>query len=194
MSDIEEVRRRMRNRRGKRAKSLNDRQFTKIYNGMIKFMVILAVAIGVFSYIKFSPNQTYIQDYVLNDLKFNQVIQWVSDRMFFFQGSDDPIVVTSGVSYQHLEGNFYSNSTNEVLSFTNGRVIYEGEQDMLGKYITVLFSNEVEVTYGQLNDVFVKLYDTVNPSTIIGTYDEKLMLIFTKGEAEIDYDTFMASL
>ena len=48
----------------------------------------------------------------------------------------------------------------------------------------------MEVTYGQLTDVFVSLYDQVDTATIIGTYNKQVMIIFTQGEKEIDYDTF----
>ena len=80
--------------------------------------------------------------------------------------------------------------TNEALNFGKGRVIYVGEQDMLGKYVTVLLENNVEVTFGNLQDVFVSLYDQVEESTILGTYEDQIMIIFTQGEQEIDYSTF----
>ena len=61
---------------------------------------------------------------------------------------------------------------------------------MLGKYVTVLLENNVEVTFGNLQDVFVSLYDQVEESTILGTYEDQIMIIFTQGEQEIDYSTF----
>ena len=99
-------------------------------------------------------------------------------------------MVSNQVNYTHVKDNFYTNQTNEVLNFSKGRVIYVGEQKLLGKYITVLLDNNVEVTYGQLTDVFVSLYDQVDTATIIGTYNKQVMIIFTQGEKEIDYDTF----
>ena len=94
------------------------------------------------------------------------------------------------MSYTHIKDNYYTNQSNEVLNFSKGRVIYVGEQKLLGKYVTVLLENNIEVTYGQLTDVFVSLYDKIEEATIIGTYNEQVMIIFTQGEKEIDYDTF----
>ena len=41
-----------------------------------------------------------------------------------------------------------------------------------------------------MQDVFVGLYDQVEEATILGTYDNQVMIIFTQGEQEIDYSTF----
>ena len=50
--------------------------------------------------------------------------------------------------------------------------------------------NNVEVTFGNMQDVFVGLYDQVERSYNLGTYDNQVMIIFTQGEQEIDYSTF----
>ena len=86
--------------------------------------------------------------------------------------------------------NYYTNQSNEVLNFDKGRVIYVGKQDMLGQYVTVLLENNIEVTFGQMTDVFVSAYDQVDAATILGTYQNQVMIIFTQGEKEIDYSTF----
>ena len=76
------------------------------------------------------------------------------------------------------------------MNFATGRVIYVGKQNLLGNYVTVLLENNVEVTFGNMQDVFVGLYDQVEEATILGTYDNQVMIIFTQGEQEIDYSTF----
>ena len=123
-------------------------------------------------------------------MRFKQAAQWINQQLTRFISDDDAVTVSNQVNYTHVRDNFYTNQTNEVLNFSKGRVIYVGEQKLLGKYITVLLDNNVEVTYGQLTDVFVSLYDQVDTATIIGTYNKQVMIIFTQGEKEIDYDTF----
>ena len=100
------------------------------------------------------------------------------------------MTVSSTVSYTHVKDNYYKSQTNEVLNFATGRVIYVGKQNLLGNYVTVLLENNVEVTFGNMQDVFVGLYDQVEEATILGTYDNQVMIIFTQGEQEIDYSTF----
>ena len=65
-----------------------------------------------------------------------------------------------------------------------------GEQNLVGKYVTVLLENNIEVTFGNMQDVFVSMYDQVEESTILGTYEDQVMIVFTQGEQEIDYSTF----
>lgn len=190
MNEIDEVRRRMEKRRAKKNPTLTDRHFMKIYNAMIKCMVVLLVGVAICAYVKISPNGEYIKDYVLNDLRFTEFSKWVNHQLLSFEQGDHAATVSSQVAYSHIKDNYYTNQSNEVLNFDKGRVIYTGKQDILGQYVTVLLENNVEVTYGQLTDVFVNMYDQVDATTILGTYQERVMIIFTQGEKEIDYATF----
>lgn len=191
MSEIDEIKKRMERRRGKKNTTLTDRHFSRIYNGMIKAMVVLLVGVAVSAYVKISPNGEYIKNYVLNDLHFTEMTKWVNSQILSWTKKDnDSAAVSSKVAYTNIKDNYYTNKSNEVLNFDKGRVIYTGKQDMLGQYVTVLLENNVEVTFGQLTDVFVSAYDQVDASTILGTYQDKVMIIFTKDEKEIDYATF----
>jgi Peptidase family M23. len=190
VNEVEEIKKRMKRRKNRYHPALTDHHFLKFYNGMIKCMVVLLVGVAVCSYVKVSPNGTLIKDYIFNDLHFNEMVRWINHQLLSFQNKDSSLAVSKQVGYTHIEDNLYSNQSNEVLNFDKGRVIYVGEQDILGKYVTILLENNVEVTYGLLNDVFVGLYDQVDAATILGTYHEKVMIIFTQGEREIDYSTF----
>lgn len=190
MNDVDEIRKRMEKRRMYRHPVLTDRHFSKLYNGMIKAMVALLVGIAICAYVKVSPNGDYIKEYVLNDLQFSNMTKWINEQFLSFNQKEDAVLVSSKVSYTHVKDNYYTNQSNEVLNFGPGRVIYVGEQNLLGKYVTVLLENNVEVTFGNMQDVFVSLYDQVEESTILGTYENQVMIIFTQGEQEIDYSTF----
>ena len=189
MNDLDEIRKRMSKRKGVKTR-LNDNHFKKIYNAMIKMMVAMIVVVSMFAYVKVSPNGEYIKEYIFNDLNFYQVATWVKGYLGMEDKSDQVINMTDSVSYTQIKDNYYKNQTNEVLNFDKGRVVYIGKQDILGQYVTVLLDNNIEVTYGQLDDVFVGLYDYVDHATILGTYNKQVMLIFTQGEKEIDYATF----
>lgn len=190
MNEIDEIKKRMLRRKRQNYPILTDRHFSRLYNGMIKSMVVLLVGVAVCSYVKVSPNGEYVKDYVLNDLRFNEVTRWLNQKVLSFQKTDDAMSVSSQVTYKNIKDNYYTNQSNEVLNFAKGRVIYVGEQDMLGKYVTVLLENNIEVTYGNMNDVFVGIYDQVDEATILGTYQDQVMIVFTQGEKEIDYSTF----
>lgn len=188
MSDIEQVRKRLQKRKGN-PKSLNDNSFKKVYNGMIRLMVLLLVGLSIVTYTKVFP-ETNIKEYILSDQNYKVFTNWVASTFLNFLPKDD-IAVSGGVEYTHLEDKYYSNNTNEVINFREGKVIYTGTKDVLGKYVVVLFENDVQVTYSNIQDVFVKLYDTVEQGMVLGTYNEKVALEFEHLGKKISYETFL---
>ena len=189
MNEIDEIKNRIRIRKSQK-RQLTDYHFKRLYNGMIKTMVVLLVVVTIGAYVKVSPNGTLIKDYIFNDQNFKQSINWIQTQFHTLLNKDNSVLVSKKVSYTHLKDNYYTNQSNEVLNFEKGRVIYVGEQNMLGHYVTVLLENNVEVTFGNMNDIFVNLYDQVDASTILGTYQDKVLIVFTQGEKELDYETF----
>ncbi len=189
MNEIDEIKKRIRIRKNQK-RQLTDYHFKRLYNGMIKTMVVLLVAVTIGAYVKVSPNGTLIKDYIFNDQNFKQSINWIQTQFHTLLNKDNSVLVSKKVSYTHLKDNYYTNQSNEVLNFEKGRVIYVGEQNMLGHYVTVLLENNVEVTFGNMNDIFVNLYDQVDAATILGTYQDKVLIVFTQGEKELDYETF----
>ena len=78
MNEIDEIKRRMEKRRAHHHPTLTDRHFSRLYNGMIKCMVVLLVGVAICAYVKVSPNGEYIKDYVLNDMHFTELTKWVN--------------------------------------------------------------------------------------------------------------------
>lgn len=70
MSDLDEIRKRMQKRKGTKY-PLNDDNFKRFYNFMIKFMVVILVVLVSMSYVKLNPN-TKIKDLVLNDANYKK--------------------------------------------------------------------------------------------------------------------------
>lgn len=189
MNDIDTVRKRMKKRKGD-YKPLNDSNFKNVYNLMIKGMVVLLIGISIITYVKLNPN-TSIKDYILNDEYFNAATDWISNTMFGFLPHKEDIPVNAAVTYMHVEGNYYKNSSNEVINFEKGKVIYTGSQEEMGSYVVVLFENDVQVTYSGLQEIFVSLYDTVEQGMVIGTYNEKVILLFERLGKDISYETYL---
>lgn len=72
MSDLDEIRKRMQKRKGTKY-PLNDDNFKRFYNFMIKFMVVILVVLVSMSYVKLNPN-TKIKDLVLNDANYKKLL------------------------------------------------------------------------------------------------------------------------
>jgi len=195
MNEIDEIKNRMNKRKGTQRKTLTDHHFLKFYNLMIKCMVLLLVVIAVFTYMKITPQGQYVQEHIFSRIHFHEAIAWINQQFYdFFPNDESTTTVSSTVSYQHIKDNLYTNQTNEVVNFSKGRVIYTGKQDLLGNYVTILLDNNIEVTFGKLTDVFVSSFDQVDKATIIGTCEENVLIVFTQGEKEIDYETFQKVL
>lgn len=187
MDDLDEVRKRIQKRRGVK-KPLNDDNFKRFYNFMVKFMVVIVVALVSLSYVKLNPNSS-IKEMVLNDVNYKAVTSWISDTLFSFLPDED-VSVSSAVTYQNISGDYFKNNSNEVLSITDGRVIETGIDDGSGSYVTVLGKDEVEITYGNIDNVMVALYDEVAQGMILGSYQEQLILKFEYLGEEITYEEY----
>lgn len=187
MDDLDEVRKRIQKRRGVK-KPLNDDNFKRFYNFMVKFMVVIVVALVSLSYVKLNPNSS-IKEMVLNDANYKAVTSWISDTLFSFLPDED-VYVSSAVTYQNISGDYFKNNSNEVLSITDGRVIETGIDDGSGSYVTVLGKDEVEITYGNIDNVMVALYDEVAQGMILGSYQEQLILKFEYLGEEITYEEY----
>ena len=193
MNEVDEIRKRINQRKSKKNKKvLTDHHFLKFYNFMIKSMVVLLIVLAVFTYLKITPNGQYISEHILSNVNYNKAISWINEQLFEIDSNDEE--VAANVSYKHLEDNLYTNNTNEVINFSKGRVIYTGEQELLGNYVTVLSDNNVEITFGKMSDVFVTQFDRIDEGTILGTCEEDVLIVFVQGEKEITYDEFMQLL
>lgn len=191
MNDIDEIRERINQRKTNRyKKTLNDYHFMKLYNSVIKMMVVMIVLLAVFTYMKIAPSNHYIQDYILANTNYIELKEWIGKQFYSFFPNNMAINVSSQIEYKHINDNLYTNSTNEVVNFMDGRVIYKGEQELLGNYITILMKNNIEVTFGNMTDIFVNEYDLVEQGTILGTCQDNVLIVFRQGQKEIDYETF----
>lgn len=126
---------------------------------------------------------------ILNDANYKMVTSWISDTLFSFLPSDD-VNVSSEISYQHVEGDCYKNNSNEVLSMEAGRVIETGTDESLGGYVVILGKNDVSITYSEINNIMVALYDEVDQGMVLGSYDKKFILQFEHLGKEISYEEY----
>ena len=173
MSNLDDVRKRMQKRRGTNKKPLNDDNFKRFYNFMVKFMVVILVVLVSMSYIKINPDSN-IKKMILNDT---------------FLPSDD-VSVSSGVEYQHVKDDYYKNNSNEVLSIEAGRVIATGNDENLSGYVVILGKNDVEITYSNIDNVMVTLYDEVDQGMVLGSYQDQFVLQFEHLGKEISYEEY----
>lgn len=181
MSDIDEVRKRIE----KRKKPLTNEHFNKLYNGMIRIMILMIVVIGSM----IVTNDPQLQSQIFDSRYVKQFVTFISESVYSFLPVDSE--VSTQVSYQHVNGDFYTGEGNQVLALDKGKVITVKKNDeKLGNYIVVLDQQDVEITFGHLQDIQVKLYQEVQAKDILATYDDKFTMTFERLGKTITYQDY----
>lgn len=79
-----------------------------------------------------------------------------------------------------------------VPSINNGLVVYVGEKEGYGNVVIIEGDNELDIWYGNLCNTVVSLYDFVESGSYIGEVcDNKLYLVYTKGNEFLDYKKYL---
>ena len=75
-----------------------------------------------------------------------------------------------------------------ISSITSGIVIENKKDSNYINMITVQDKNGLNITYGILTDINVKLYDYIEKGEIIGVASDKLYLSFKKDNKYLSYE------
>lgn len=109
----------------------------------------------------------------------------------------DHYVTSEKIRYKHIEK--YSNGfkltvdKNYVIKpISNGVVTFIGNLDGLGKTIIINCDDGTNISYGNLENISVNLYDYISTNTIIGsTADNYLFLVFEKNKEYLSYEEYI---
>ena len=72
-----------------------------------------------------------------------------------------------------------------------GMVVFIGEKENYGNTIIIQGLNGIDIWYGNITNVAVKLYDYIEKDTVIGeTVDDKLYLVIKKDNEFIKYEDY----
>lgn len=73
-----------------------------------------------------------------------------------------------------------------------GLVVFQGEKEGYGNTVIIQQSNGIDVWYGNLGEINVKLYEYVEKGSLLGeSKDTLLYLVFKKGGATLDYNEYL---
>ena len=73
----------------------------------------------------------------------------------------------------------------------NGIVVYIGDKDTYGNTVIIQGVDGVDIWYGNLENVSVKLYDYIEKDMVIGnTLDDKLYLVMKKDDKYLTYEDY----
>ena len=181
MSEVDEVKKRIERRK----KPLTNAPFNKLYNGMIRMMVLMIVVIGAMIVV----NHPEIESQIFDNRYMKQFVTFVSQSIYSFLPEDHQ--VSQSVDYQKVKDDYYTGDSNRLIAFGKGKVIQVKKNDqLLGNYLVVLDENEVEITYSHLEEIQVKQFQEIKKDTVLATYNQKFQMTFEYLGKTITYQDY----
>lgn len=184
-------------------KETKKKNFTSkfIYSILVKTLIVVVLFLASLIYIKQSnKNKNNFKDVVYNNsLSFAKIYnvykKYLGDVIPFKNIFKDntKLVSSEKLTYKSItkkdNGYLLSISNNYTISSITSGIVIENKKDSnYINMITVQDKNGLNITYGILNDINVKLYDYIEKGEIIGVASDKLYLSFKKDNKYLSYE------
>lgn len=174
------------------------------FKTFIKSLVVVILFLGSLIYIKQSDsNKEKFKNIVYNNnLSFAKIYsaykKYLGDIVPFKNTFKDSTKIVSGdaISYSQItkdENGFLLSVSKDYIvnSIYAGIVIKTENSDKYKNIITIQDKNGLNISYGNLNEVSVKIYDYVEKGELLGNCDDKLYLIFEKDGKYLSYEEYL---
>lgn len=184
-------------------KETEKKSFTSkfIYSILVKTLIVVVLFLASLIYIKQSnKNKNNFKNVVYNNsLSFAKIYnvykKYLGDVIPFKNIFKDntKLVSSEKLTYKSItkkdNGYLLSISNNYTISSITSGIVIENKKDSnYINMITVQDKNGLNITYGILNDINVKLYDYIEKGEIIGVASDKLYLSFKKDNKYLSYE------
>lgn len=188
-------------RRNKKSFNVNKKS---IKNFISKFLlaIIFFLSSIIFTNIN-DKNLLLYKEYVLTEsLPFTKIKGWYEELFGEVLPKDDnnKMVIKGHLVYKNIEnykdGEVLTLTTNTLInSLQSGIVVYCGEKDDYKNTVIIQGIDGVDIWYGNLTNVSVKLYDYVEKDKLIGeTNSDLLYLVIKKDNNFLKYEDYQTGL
>ena len=179
--------------------------FLKILHGFfIKTLIVAVIFLVSLIFVKKSDkNKEIIKKIVYkNSISFAKIYgiykDYLGDVVPFKNIFKNNVKLASSdkISYEKIEKecNGYTLTVSDdyaLQSLKSGIVIETKKDDKYNNMIKIQDKNGLNITYGYLNDLNVKLYDYVEKGEILGRCSKKVYLIFEKKDEYLSYEKYL---
>lgn len=175
-----------------------------LFTTVVKILIVTILFLSSLIYIKQSDkNKEKYKNFVYNNsLSFAKIYsiynQYLGDVVPFKNIFKDNTkqVSTEKITYEKIEkeGDGYLLtvlSEYPVSSVQSGIIIKSVSSDKYNNLITIQDKNGLNITYGYLDNLNVKLYDYVEKGEILGTANKKLYMVFQKDNEFLSYEKYL---
>lgn len=188
-------------RRNKKSFNVNKKS---IKNFISKFLlaIIFFLSSIIFTNIN-DKNLLLYKEYVLTEsLPFTKIKGWYEELFGEVLPKDDnnKMVIKGHLVYKNIEnykdGEVLTLTTNTLInSLQSGIVVYCGEKDDYKNTVIIQGIDGVDIWYGNLTNVSVKLYDYIEKDKLIGeTNSDLLYLVIKKDNNFLKYEDYQTGL
>lgn len=175
-----------------------------LFKILIKSLLVIVLFLSSLIYIKQSDkNKDKFEKIVYNNsLSFAKIYnvyqKYLGDVIPFknIYKDNTKVVSSDKLTYSNIkkENNGYILDVSNMYSIgalNSGIIIKIEENDTYKTMITIQNEEGLNITYGLLSDLNVKLYDYVEQGEILGVANKKLYLIFKKGDKYLSYEEYL---
>ena len=175
-----------------------------LFKTFIKAVVVIILYLGSLIYIKQNEdNKVNFEKIVYNNsLSFAKIYntykKYLGDAIPFKNIFKDntKVVSSESISYSEItkKENGYLLSVSKdyiVNSIYAGIIIKIENDDKYKNIITIQDKNGLNISYGNLKEVSVKIYDYVDKGELLGNCDNNLYLIFEKDGKYLSYEEYL---
>jgi stage IV sporulation protein FA len=177
---------------------------SKMFPFVTKLMVLSIIFLGALIFTKTSTtNKQMLYDTIFSDnLSFATINNFYNKYLGGILPFKDVIKNGKPVFEEKLvysEVNIYKDGvalsvvdSYLVPSIESGIVVFVGEKEDYGNVVIVQQGDGVDVWYGNVNNLSVKMYDYIEGGSLLGeAVDNKLYLVFKKEGKVIDYKEYL---
>ncbi len=199
MDELEMAALRHKKRREKETQEPDDKKISRMFTKILLSIIFLLSSV---IYIKLSPeNLEYFKQTVLeSNLTFTKINDWYHDVFGSILPSvKEPVDQTKMVSSENIETKepyldgykIKASKSTPIKTLASGLFVFQGEKEGYGNVYIIQGVNGIDIWYGGLTDLSLKLYDYVEKDTILGnTIEDYYYLAFVKDGNFITYEEY----
>lgn len=171
-----------------------------LYSVLIKVCIVIIITLLVLILSKSSIKiKNTIKKYFYQDINFskymNKYTKYFSEFIPFENFIKEQSVFNEKLEYKNLS-KYYDGVSLEVTSnylvptIGSGLVVFIGEKENYGNVVIIQQVDGVDVWYGNISNIAVKLYDYVEKGSLLAEANNNLYLVLEKEGKYIDYETY----
>ena len=179
-------------------KSKNGQTGIKRFKGIITKVFICGILVlSVLIICNLSDGTKALIKKELFQTNFNfSKINKVFSNLFGKKNEEEAVGFARNINYtgsnKYKDGVSLSTTQGEAVPLVeSGIVVFIGEKEEYGNTIIVQQSNGVDVWYGNVENISIKLYDYVNKGANVATAKDSLYLVFQKNGEFLDYKDYI---